>query len=342
MLSAGCLLYDVDAARRTSVCASLSRHAGGCSLAVSPLERASNSSTLQWLLLGCRYGADAISYAFSLAKGSTGCEADAIGQLVDMLEQVRNFASPGSSSAQRGMSSAAAAASAWVSRLQLHSTAESMTVLMKRISRAGRVRTSPGAVCIYRWGSGSRMLTARWSPWRRGSRLWQMRVSSRERRSTTGEPVDEVALQYNAACDCCCVSLQCSLVQVCRCHWQTGRSEEWPSCLETYGAARWGTAGPCNLQKQGHSGSCDARSTGDGCPRDTGCSSLWARSVVNADACPPLTCRSMFFAEDLTWNVRDTHMTDTATHLNEYLSTQRKIQRPKIAICASFGCLSLL
>ena len=43
----------------------------------------------------------------------------------------------------------------------------------------------------------------------------------------------------------------------------------------------------------------------------------------------------MFFAEDLTWNVRDTHMTDTATHLNEYLSTQRKIQRPKIAICAS-------
>ena len=45
----------------------------------------------------------------------------------------------------------------------------------------------------------------------------------------------------------------------------------------------------------------------------------------------------MFFAEDLTWNVRDTHMTDTATHLNEYLSTQRKIQRPKIAICASPG-----
>ena len=50
-----------------------------------------------------------------------------------------------------------------------------------------------------------------------------------------------------------------------------------------------------------------------------------------------LACRSMFFAEDLTWNVRDTHMTDTATHLNEYLSTQRKIQRPKIAICASLG-----
>ena len=45
----------------------------------------------------------------------------------------------------------------------------------------------------------------------------------------------------------------------------------------------------------------------------------------------------MFFAEDLTWNVRDTHMTDTAMHLNEYLSTQRKIQRPKIAICASPG-----
>ena len=45
----------------------------------------------------------------------------------------------------------------------------------------------------------------------------------------------------------------------------------------------------------------------------------------------------MFFAEDLTWNVRDTHMTDTATHLHEYLSTQRKIQRPKIAICASPG-----
>ena len=42
-----------------------------------------------WLPLGSRYGADAISYAFSLAKGSTGCEADAIGQLVDMLEQVR-------------------------------------------------------------------------------------------------------------------------------------------------------------------------------------------------------------------------------------------------------------
>jgi erythromycin esterase-like protein len=44
--------------------------------------------------------------------------------------------------------------------------------------------------------------------------------------------------------------------------------------------------------------------------------------------------RSMFFAEDLTWNVRDTHMTETATHLHEYLSTQRKIQRPKIAIWA--------
>jgi hypothetical protein len=47
----------------------------------------------------------------------------------------------------------------------------------------------------------------------------------------------------------------------------------------------------------------------------------------------------MFFAEDLTWNVRDTYMTDTATHLNEYLSTQRKIQRPKIAICASLRLL---
>ncbi len=37
----------------------------------------------------CRYGADAISYAFSLAKGNTSCEADAVGALVELLEQVR-------------------------------------------------------------------------------------------------------------------------------------------------------------------------------------------------------------------------------------------------------------
>jgi hypothetical protein len=42
----------------------------------------------------------------------------------------------------------------------------------------------------------------------------------------------------------------------------------------------------------------------------------------------------MFFAEDLTWNVRDTHMTETVTHLHEYLETKRGIRRPKIAICA--------
>lgn len=37
----------------------------------------------------CRYGADASSYAFSLAKGNTSCEADAVGALVELLEQVR-------------------------------------------------------------------------------------------------------------------------------------------------------------------------------------------------------------------------------------------------------------
>jgi erythromycin esterase-like protein len=39
---------------------------------------------------GCfdKFGADAISYAFSLAKGNSSCEADAVGALVDLLEEV--------------------------------------------------------------------------------------------------------------------------------------------------------------------------------------------------------------------------------------------------------------
>ena len=37
-----------------------------------------------------RYGADAIRYVFGLAEGHTSCQADAVGQLVEMLKQVHS------------------------------------------------------------------------------------------------------------------------------------------------------------------------------------------------------------------------------------------------------------
>ena len=49
-----------------------------------------------------RYGADAISYAFSLAKGHTGCEADAVGQLVDLLRKVSMAQGWGNEGRSRG------------------------------------------------------------------------------------------------------------------------------------------------------------------------------------------------------------------------------------------------
>ena len=37
-----------------------------------------------------RYGADAIRYVFGLAEGHTSCQADAVGQLVEVLKQVHS------------------------------------------------------------------------------------------------------------------------------------------------------------------------------------------------------------------------------------------------------------